>query len=122
MQFGLIEVVDASVGDQQVIDGDDLFADHSFVALTGDPVTRTVEAARETTRDGEACTLTRRDAALHGQIFEDRLTVEGGQNFPRKDFEKVSVFTLVVAGGRTSVVLNAVNTTQPAKRCKIRHF
>ena len=79
-------------------------------------------AAAETARDWEACRFARGDAALHREIFEDRITIEGGQNFTTKNFQEVSVFTLVVTGGRTSVVLNAVNTTQPAKRCKIRHF
>ena len=121
MQLGFIQVIDGSISDQQVINGDDLFANHALVTLTGDPITRTVVTAGKTTSDREACALARRDGALHGQIFEDRLTIKSGQNFSRKDFQEISVLFLVVAGGGTCVVLNAVKPTQPAERCKIRH-
>ena len=121
VKLGFIQVINRSISNQQVINGDDLFADHAFVTLTGDEVTRTVVAAGETTRDREACALARRDGALHGQVFEDRLTIESSQNFSRKDFQEVGVFTLIVTGGGASVILNAVNTTNPAERCKIRH-
>ena len=121
VQLGFIQVIDGSISDQQVINGDDLFANHALVTLTGDPITRTVVTAGETTSDREACALARRDGALHGQIFEDRLTVERGQNFAREDLKEISVFLFKVAGGGTCVVLNAVKTTQPAERCKIRH-
>jgi hypothetical protein len=71
---------------------------------------------------GKEADFARRDRALHGQVLENRLTIEGRQNFTREDFKEVSVFSFVVAGGRTSVVLNAVNTTQPRKRgIKISH-
>ena len=122
MKFGFIEIVDGSISNQQVINSDDLFANHAFVTLAGDEVTRTVVAAREATSDWERSGFARRDRALHGQVLENRLTVEGRQNFTRKDFKEVRVFSFVVAGGRTSVVLNAVNTTQPRKRrVKVRH-
>ena len=111
MKFGLVEVIDRSVGNQKIVNGDDLFTDHSFVTLASNPIARAMVAAGKTTRNWEASRAARLNRTLHGQVFEDRLTLERSENLTTKNFQKISVFTLIVTGCGVGVKLCAVNTT-----------